>query len=268
MMLYKFIFRFLFKLESAIFYMVGKLVVFLPPYARNVFLYELDKSLVFFPASIRNLLLFEIRSAIGLATSKPLLLDRKAENYINLGSGSMTFSDYINIDFFSANADYQADLRYPLKIEDDIIDGILTEHTLEHLTYDQVQSLLMECYRILKPGGKIRIIVPDVSIFVKNYCLDNNDWFSKWEKRVFLDSKDASRRNRKMISKMTAISFVTQEYGHVSCWDFETLEKFLIKGDFVDIMKLTFRKGSDKKLLRDVDSDDRILASLYVEASK
>ena len=266
MKLFKFIFGLMSKLLSIFFHILGRLIVFLPAYARNVFLSEVDRSLAFLPSSTRNLLLFETRSIIGLKLSKPLILDKSSENYINLGSGSVTFSDYINIDFFSINVDYQADLRYPLKIEDNIINGIFSEHTLEHLTYDQVQRLLMECYRILKPGGKIRIIVPDVSIFLKNYCLNNSDWFSRWEKQVFLESKDASRRNRKMISKMTAISFVTQEYGHVSCWDFETLEIFLLNANFTDIIKTTFSKGPNNKLLR--DNDSRTLVSLYVEASK
>lgn len=69
-----------------------------------------------------------------------------------------------------------------------------------------------------------------------------------------------------MISKMTAISFVTQEYGHVSCWDFKTLEIFLLRAHFEKNEKTAFGKGYNKKLLKDDDS--RVSVSLYAEGSK
>ena len=220
------------------------------------------------PRSLYDILVFEMGSFVGRAITKKLVLNKDLENYINLGSGFKTFDDYINIDFFSFSnkADYEADFRYPLKINDDCVDGIFTEHVLEHLTYDQVERLLKECYRILKPGGIIRIIVPDVSIFIEKYCLNDTDWFSQWEKHVFIESEDVTRRNRRMISKMTAVSFVTQEYGHVSCWDFETLEIFLATANFKMTEKTAFEQGSNKKLLK--DNDSRASISLYVEGSK
>lgn len=235
----------------------------------RIFRVPLEILLGLLPRALRDILVFEMGSFVGRAITKKLVLDKNLENYINLGSGTKTFDEYINIDFFSLfsdNVDYEADFRYPLKIDDDSVDGIFTEHVLEHLTYDQVERLLKECHRILKPGGIIRIIVPDVSIFIEHYCLNNNDWFSQWEKHVFIESEDVNRCNRRMISKMTAISFVTQEYGHVSCWDFETLEIFLSKANFKKIEKTAFGQGSNKKMLRDDDS--RASISLYVEGSK
>lgn len=237
---------------------------------RSIRIFRVPLEILFglLPHSLRDILVFEMKSFVGRAITKKLVLNKDSENYINLGSGSKTFDDYINIDFFSFSddVDYGADFRYPLKIDDDSVDGIFTEHVLEHLTYDHAERLLKECYRILKPDGIIRIIVPDVSIFIKNYCLNNDDWFSEWEKRVFIESNDVNRRNRRMVSKMTAISFVTQEYGHVSSWDFETLEIFLSRANFEKIEKTAFRQGSNKKLLRDDDS--RVSISLYAEGSK
>jgi len=221
------------------------------------------------PDPVRAVAKFEAQSYYGRMFAEPLVLNKEAKNYLNLGSGALTFEDYINIDFFhSGSADYTADLRFPLMIEDAAVDGIFTEHTLEHLTYDQVEQLLHECYRILKLSGTMRIIVPDIGIFAKNYAENNIAWFQEWEKYMFVNSEDPDRINRKMISSMTAISFVTQEYGHVSCWDFEMMEKFLLKADFKNIRKVAFGESSDNRLLKDNDSIDRVSVSLYVEASK
>jgi len=225
--------------------------------------------LAILPDPIRTVATFEARSYYGRMFAKPLVLNREAKNYLNLGCGGRTFEDYINIDFFfSPSADYEADLRFPLMIEDAAVDGIFTEHTIEHLTYDQVEQLLHECYRILKPSGTLRIVVPDIGIFAKNYAENNVGWFEEWEKYMFINSGDPDRINRRMISPMIAISFVTQEYGHVSCWDFETMDKFLQKASFKNIRKVAFKESSDKRLLKDNDSIDRVSVSLYVEASR
>jgi hypothetical protein len=67
---------------------------------------------------------------------------------------------------------------------------------------------------------------------------------------------------------MEALSFVTQEYGHRSAWDFETMEKFLTRAGFTEIRRCAFREGTDPLLLQDKDTLDRKMTSLYVEAKK
>ena len=124
-------------------------------------------------------------------------------------------------------------------------------------------KILAECQRILKPGGIIRTVVPDLSIFVEQYASNNESWFRDWEREVL------QPRGRSMTSRMQALSFVTpQEYGHRSAWDFETMEKFLARAGFAEIQMRTFREGSDPVLLQDKDTLDRKMISLYVEARK
>jgi SAM-dependent methyltransferase len=165
-------------------------------------------------------------------------------------------------------ADYEADLRYPLRIDSDAVDGIFTEHTLEHLGFPDGLRLLRECHRVLKPGGVLRIVVPDVELFLTHYCAGDQQWFDAWEKLMFSESADPQRRRRVLSSPMEAISFVTQEYGHLSAWDFRTLTCYLERAGFVDILRVGFRAGSLRELLLDQDEDDRKFVSLYVEAVK
>ena len=189
-------------------------------------------------------------------------MDAGQRNYMNLGSADDRMPGFVAVDFFSPGVGYGADLRYPLLIDDAMFDGIFTEHTLEHLNYAEVANILAECRRILKPAGMIRVVVPDLSIFVEQYASKNDSWFRDWEREVLLP------RGRSMTSRMEALSFVTQEYGHRSAWDFETMETFLARAGFVEIQRRTFREGSDPQLLQDKDSTDRRMISLYVEAKK
>ena len=214
------------------------------------------------PASVSAPIAFEARSFVGRLFARPLKLDSSRPNYLNLGAADDHFENYVAMDFFSGNAGYGADLRYPLLIDNSVFEGIFTEHTLEHLTYGEVARVLAECLRILKPSGRIRIIVPDLSLFAENYVKKNDAWFRAWEQAAL------EPRGRRMISHMEALSFVTQEYGHRSAWDMDTMEKFLARAGFIDIRKCAPREGADAQLLRDKEDRDRTMVSLYVEARK
>lgn len=231
---------------------------------------KLAFSIIFFvPNYILETWLFEFRSWLGRTFTGSLKIDPANKNYINLGCGGYIFKEFINIDFyFEPGKDYGADLRYPLKIQDECVDGILCEHTMEHLTYSHNAELMKECYRILKPGGVIRIIVPDVSLFAKNYVEDNREWFAKYEAVMLNNTTSEERNQREFHTPMQAISFVTQEYHHVACWDYETMKFYLEKSGFVNIEKVEHRQGRKKELLFDTDEAGRIHVSLYVEATK
>ena len=209
---------------------------------------------------------FEVRSKLGRMFSRTLKLDRNNINYLNLGCGDSYKDNFINVDFFgNNNFDYGMDLRFPYKIESKSIDGIFTEHTLEHLSHQEVDKTLSECYRILKPDAKIRIIVPDLSILIEKYSSNDDAWFQKWHDLVL---KDPSRHYMyKYFTKMFAINFTASYYYHKSCWDFESLKKALTSQGFINIKKCANNLGTPE-LLIDSDSEDRKLVSIYIEGKK
>ena len=209
---------------------------------------------------------FEFRSNLGRLLSSNLKLNTKKINYLNLGSGNTYKDNFINVDFFGNKMiDYGMDLRFPFKIESNSIDGIFSEHTFEHLSHQEVDNALSECYRILKAEAKIRIIVPDLSILIERYCSNDDEWFQKWHDLVL---KDPSRHYmRKYFTNMFAINFTASYYHHKSCWDFESLKKVLTSNGFVNIEKCNYNLGTPE-LLIDNDSDDRKLVSIYIEGKK
>ena len=148
----------------------------------------IKRLLIFLRYSVFGDVFFELVSVLFRLSAKPLRLDPEQTNYVNLGCGNVIVDGFVNVDFFlsSVRKDYGADLRHPLKIGDHTVDGIFCEHTLEHLTYEAVDQLLGECQRILKKGGIMRIIVPDLSLFIANYSCNNDDWFSQWEELFLL----------------------------------------------------------------------------------
>lgn len=60
------------------------------------------------------------------------------------------------------DSEKECDIRKPLQWGDNTVDNIHCEHVFEHVTPAQGLRFLDECYRILKPGGCIRLCVPVV----------------------------------------------------------------------------------------------------------
>jgi len=61
------------------------------------------------------------------------------------------------------------DLRKGIPYDDQIFDVVYHSHFLEHLERDSALWFMKECYRVLKPNGSLRVVVPDLELLVKRY---------------------------------------------------------------------------------------------------
>jgi predicted SAM-dependent methyltransferase len=89
---------------------------------------------------------------------------------LNLGCGTRYRSDWVNIDIAPVSTDVaRVDIKSRLPFENASFDAVYHSHVLEHLSPDEGTQLIRECARILKPGGILRIAVPDLEEIVKTY---------------------------------------------------------------------------------------------------
>ena len=61
------------------------------------------------------------------------------------------------------------DLRRGIPFDDGTFDVVYHSHFLEHIDRHQAPGLLRECGRVLKPGGVLRVVVPDLEMLVGCY---------------------------------------------------------------------------------------------------
>jgi SAM-dependent methyltransferase len=61
------------------------------------------------------------------------------------------------------------DLSKGIPFETGTVDAVYHAHLLEHLNREQARLFLTECQRVLKPGGLIRIVVPDMKTLAQSY---------------------------------------------------------------------------------------------------
>lgn len=89
---------------------------------------------------------------------------------LNIGCGARPHESWVNIDLVSnSKLVLRHDIRKPLPFPSGYFDAIYSSHVLEHIEKDRVPEFLGNLRRVLKPGGVLRIVVPDFERQVRTY---------------------------------------------------------------------------------------------------
>lgn len=89
---------------------------------------------------------------------------------LNLGCGTKYHSDWVNVNLVSTgNGVIACNLLQGVPFKNGEFDVVYHAHILEHFTKKDAAAFLRECHRVLKPGGIIRIVVPDLEMIANNY---------------------------------------------------------------------------------------------------
>lgn len=161
---------------------------------------------------------------------------------LNIGCGTDYKEGWINIDNNSNNnierLDLNWDLRHALPYDDNSVDFIFNEHFIEHLTVDESRQSLKDFMRVLKPGGVMRIAMPDMADVVELY----ND--PKWKERPVLKNHGLEFVQTK--AEMVNMSF--SWWGHKWLYDWEELERRLKEVGCTEMKRCPLRKSKHKEL--------------------
>jgi predicted SAM-dependent methyltransferase len=159
-----------------------------------------------------------------------------SEVNVELGAGPVKGTNgWVTIDQCEG-ADINWDLNSPLPFPDQSVTNIYSSHVLEHFFYRDLMRLLVDCSRILKPGGSFSACVPDASIYVRAYIAPNS--FN----RSFLGYTPA------IISdlKMDRLNYIAYMDGHHRfMFDEENLLRVLTEAGFTDVRSRNFDPALD-----------------------
>lgn len=149
------------------------------------------------------------------------LLDREGPIMLNIGCGTDYKDGWINVDNNSDHniekLDLNWDMRKPLPFPDKSVDYIFNEHFFEHLTVEEMKPVVRDLMRVLKPGGVLRIAMPDLEYSIKMY--QDKDW----RKNPFL--KKFGLEFVETRAEMLNMHF--RWWGHKWLYDWEELERRL-----------------------------------------
>jgi len=201
---------------------------------------------------------------------------------LNLGCGPQVVEGWINVDYalgarlattpvlgaaaralgvFKMRWDPRIhihDLTKPLPWADGTIDVCYTSHTVEHMSRDEGRHLVSEAYRVLRPGGVLRVVVPDLRDVVDRYAAGRlpAENFVEELGVLYGAGKGGLRR---------ALAPVV-EFPHKCMYDTDAMCRLLTSRGFVAKRRAAFDSSIDD--IGTIEIEDRTICAVIVEGVK
>jgi predicted SAM-dependent methyltransferase len=153
------------------------------------------------------------------------------EPKLHFGAGDHRLDGWLNTDLVKGDA--HLDLSRPLPLPDASFAFAFGEHVLEHLSEATGDALLRELYRVLRPGGVVRITTPDLAKLVALYA-DRHPLVTREAYcRRWLD--DAAGRRIERPAQL--LNDFMRQWGHLWISDEEDLAARLRAAGFRDVRR-------------------------------
>lgn len=140
---------------------------------------------------------------------------------INLGCGERFHPSWLNLDLSAASPDVvQCDLTKGIPVEDGKAGMVYSSAVLEHIPRVFVGQFLAECFRVLCPGGILRLSVPDfeaqvlqyLSLLQRQRCGEDVAQLREWMILEIVDQCSRERPGGEMLGFLSGCSDRSREY--------------------------------------------------------
>ena len=174
---------------------------------------------------------------------------------LNWGCGAVTPAGWINSDRKARpGVSLCCDIRAGLALRDASLDYVVSIHALQDLPHREVLPALGELRRVLRPGGVLRLGLPDLDRAIAAYQAGN--------RRYFLIPDDEVRS----LGGKLAVQMLW--YGALrSMYTTEFTEELCQRAGFTGIARCEFRRTASR-YPEIVELDNRPEESLFVEAGR
>jgi predicted SAM-dependent methyltransferase len=173
---------------------------------------------------------------------------------------------------YEINKAVYMDVSKRWKYRDNTVDVVYASHLFEHLAQWQTEFFLNEAYRVLKPGGVIRLVVPDLYQLAKNYVntyetnrVENPSKEIMWSINMHRENMYAKRIP---ILKKMLYEWQGYPHQHKFMYDQKSLELKLREHGFRDIIPGKYGDSKYIKSIKEVEGDREHYLSVYLEALK
>lgn len=146
------------------------------------------------------------------------------------------------------------DVRKGLPYADHSVRYIYSSHAFEHFTRAESLAIAKDCFRVLTPGGVLRIVVPDLALIVREYEVDSTPQAAeKFLSRLSLNH--------------SLQDFLHPGSNHSQMFDAKSLVHLLREAGFEHVEVGSYGKSAIPEI-EQLDLEVRRRESLYVEAVK
>jgi predicted SAM-dependent methyltransferase len=174
---------------------------------------------------------------------------------VHLGCGPVHLDGWVNIDIDkAAKPDLRVDLRLGFPATRSSVAFIYSEHVFEHLTLEDGLRLFADCQLALKPGGVMRIAMPDLRYVVDRYLGD-------WKNQAWLREPTCPIID----TPAHMLNFALRSWEHLYIYDLPDLTLRLNEAGFTAVEPKDLGQSSHSDLR---DLERRPDSLLIVEATK
>lgn len=147
--------------------------------------------------------------------------------YVGCGHHRLNGFLHVDVNIFKSKSgppDILADISTSIPLSDNSVDLIFSRGTLEHLTYRELINHLLECQRILKKDGCVRMVVPNFEM-----------WINEYQNKVYWPAESVADPD--LPTENYVDTFVANIYykDHFYLHNFDTLNRALQKTGFTKI---------------------------------
>ena len=158
------------------------------------------------------------------------------------------------------NYDMDIDISKPLPRGTELYDYVFAEHVVEHVNSPDAFRFFEECYRILKPGGVLRIALPSITQVYEHADQQYLSWLK--------DNKysDGTRRG--------AIRNIVVNHEHLSSWNYELLDLLIYAAGFDNRKRCQVGKSDHSELDnieghgKEIGDRNNLIETIVIEAIK
>ncbi len=151
---------------------------------------------------------------------------------LHLGAGTSPLDGWLNTDLRPGRPGIVLlDVREAFPFPDQTFDFVFSEHLIEHLSFQEGGWCLGESFRVLRPGGEIRVATPSLERLARLYrpeLTDQERAYLEWATDRFLPHVGAYEPG-------FVVNNFFRSWGHRFVYDLATLSHALTNAGFVDL---------------------------------
>jgi len=238
---------------------------------RSLFLRRLRRFIGFLP----RILTFRMRRVKGYLFRSSLIkayLSSAGVAKLQLGAAGNVMAGWLNTSLRPRSSKIVfLDVTERFPFDDRIFDYVLSEHLIEHLPYNDGRFMLAECFRVLKPGGKVRLSTPDLAMVAGLVSPGGEKGASyvKWIASTFPGDVPVD-------SAAMVVNNLFYNWGHRFLYDFAALKAALEETGFAGVKVCEVGVSGDPELQgvemhqgkSDLDEEMSRFEALVVEATR
>lgn len=150
-------------------------------------------------------------------------------------------------------------------IKDNSVDGAYCSHVLEHMSLEDFRLAIANTYKMLKPGGVFRMIMPDLKVLVDDYIADKEK--GDPEASIRFIKRTIMGMDKRPPTWLGKSKQVFGYLGHLWLWDKESTINEFKKAGFKTIREIEFNDSPDP-MFKLVENADRFQLCVKLEAIK